>query len=348
MSQSELRIVPLNDGLESAYQDFVFAHPESMFFHSISYLRFLRQMLVADYNVLIALDADDRVQGVLSALIRYGALGKVINSLPYYGSNGGVLASNEIAARQLVNTWNVLTGAVGVVSATMVSNPMAKVDYGCATRHDICDTRIGQITNIAYSDDHGAKLMNSYHYKTRNMVRKSQKQGFTVAIENSNVDFIRTVHRENMVAIGGRAKADSFFTIFPEHFHSDTDYQIWVARSNGEPIAALLLFYYRDTVEYYMPVIKAEWRNRQPLSLLIFEAMCETSRRGFRLWNWGGTWISQDGVYLFKKRWGAWECVYTYYTRVNDERLYATSREILLQEYPDFFVIPFNCLKEVA
>ena len=31
--------------------------------------------------------------------------------------------------------------------------------------------------------------------------------------------------------------------------------------------------------------------------------MASAAKRGMTRWNWGGTWLSQDGVYRFKKGW---------------------------------------------
>ena len=95
----------------------------------------------------------------------------------------------------------------------------------------------------------------------------------------------------------------------------------------------------------YTPVIVEEHREKQPLSLLIFEAMKDASKEGYKLWNWGGTWLTQDGVYRFKSRWGTKDINYYYYTKINSERIYHCSKEELLNEYNDVFVIPFSHLK---
>ena len=49
--------------------------------------------------------------------------------------------------------------------------------------------------------------MAGYHQKTRNMVRKAQRQGFVLRRgAGQALDFLHEVHTENMAAIGGRAK----------------------------------------------------------------------------------------------------------------------------------------------
>ena len=188
--------------------------------------------------------------------------------------------------------------------------------------------------------------MQSFHCKTRNMIRKAIKSGFLVNEENENINFVEDIHRQNMRAVGGRAKAREFFSSFQKYFSGGSDFKIWVARHENIPVAALLLFYFRDTVEYYMPVTKESFRDRQPLSLLIFEAMKDASQRGLKMWNWGGTWMTQTGVHRFKKRWGTENRSYTYFVQLNNEEMTRSSREVLLEQYPDFFVLPFGHLRK--
>jgi hypothetical protein len=50
-------------------------------------------------------------------------------------------------------------------------------------------------------------------------------------------------------------------------------------------------------------------------------------------------------VYSFKKKWGASDMPYYYYTKVYDEKLLNLSKEDLLLIYPNFYVTPFSKLK---
>ncbi len=188
--------------------------------------------------------------------------------------------------------------------------------------------------------------MASFHQKTRNMVRKAEKLGVEISVENDMLDFVHEIHVQNMQAIGGIAKAKRFFTTLPMYFKSNKQFRIYVARINGEPVAAVLLFYFNKTVEYFTPVIRAEFRNTQALSGAIFRAMYDASEVGFRWWNWGGTWTTQEGVYLFKKRWGAKDLSYRYYVKIHDKSLTQRSRRQILDQYPNFYVLPFRLLEQ--
>jgi len=72
--------------------------------------------------------------------------------------------------------------------------------------------------------------------------------------------------------------------------------------------------------------------------------MCDAASEGYVWWNWGGTWLSQDGVYRFKSRWGTQDLPYRYFTIVRNSEILKASREELLTAYPGFFTVPFSAL----
>lgn len=119
---------------------------------------------------------------------------------------------------------------------------------------------------------------------------------------------------------------------------------IYIAYKDNLPISGLLVFYYNKTVEYYTPVIKEQYRSLQPLSLIIYQAMIDSSKKGYKIWNWGGTWLTQTSLYRFKKRFNAQDKIYKYYIKVNSPNIYKSSKGELTKEYPYFYTIPFNIL----
>ena len=190
------------------------------------------------------------------------------------------------------------------------------------------------------------KLLQKFHYKTRNVIRKALKHNINVVIDNSKLNLLYQLHKDNMESIGGIAKKIEIIDHIKQIYKENQDYKVYIAKYENKIVAGLLVFYFKETVEYYIPVINNEYRNLQALSLLIFEAMTEASVFGFKNWNWGGTWESQKGVYSFKKKWGTIDKNYYYLTKLNNEEIYTLDEETLLSEYSNFYVIPFkNLLK---
>jgi lipid II:glycine glycyltransferase (peptidoglycan interpeptide bridge formation enzyme) len=126
---------------------------------------------------------------------------------------------------------------------------------------------------------------------------------------------------------------------------SQDQWLILEATLEGKRIASLLLLFSNEATEYFTPAILPEFRHLQALSLLIFEGMNFAISKEILIWNWGGTWKSQKGVYDFKRKWGAEESTYNYFCAILDESILDRSREEISEAYPHFYVVPFDALE---
>lgn len=328
-----------------AYEDFLKTHKASMIYYSFKFKRFLEKQTSSESMYFVAIDDYDNIQGILPLMVKSGPFGKVLNSLPFYGSNGGILAHVEKAKDLLIDKYLEIANSGEYVSATLIENPLDKEYPYNRIKPDETDFRIGQLTNIKGEFGDLEELMIRFDSKTRNIIRKAIKSNVEVKIENDQMDFLRNTHFDNMQSIGGLAKESSFFQNVLDSFDFGKDCDIYVARINNIPIAATLVFYYGKVIEYYTPVIVREYRSYQPLSLIISTAMFNSSALGFEWWNWGGTWQSQGGVYDFKSKWGTEDREYIYHVSILKKELYNYSKHDFLKYYSGFYVLPFSSLK---
>lgn len=330
-----MQIALLTSSLETVYTRFVQNHAHTLLYYSLMYKRHLEKNIGCSSEYLLAMSGDE-VKGVLPLMRKRGKYGDVVNSLPYYGSNGGILADSAEAVNCLIEHYNTIITKSDVAAATIIENPFLPICDQYA--HDVIDTRVGQITTLAHFS-----IETSVESSAKRNLLKAYNSEITIEIE-SDFDFLYATHRSNMQAINGRAKKFSFFESIPESFVAGRDYKLYFAKKNEKNIAALLLFYFGQTVEYFTPAIVSEYRVYQPTAALIYHAIEDAKKNGYRYWNWGGTWHSQDGVYKFKRKWGAEDYLYKYYTKINNKKLLSSTPEILLEEYSDFFVVPFSML----
>jgi hypothetical protein len=332
---------------------------KGLFFHSSARINFLKQYLNAE-DLSIAACVDGRLVGYLNMLAKQGPLGKVANSSPFFGSNGGIIVDLTLPESQqidiklrLIDAYYRVERENDISLTCIITNPLYSDEdfYRQNFIPYMEDYRIGQLTPLPISEEAIFPLI---HSKTRNLVRKAQKFGFDVHTgrDKEDVDFLWNTHKENMEDIGGKAKEKDYFE--KSLFHSDYPWELWIASYKDEKAAAMLLYKYGSIIEYVTPVIKLKYRSEQPLSLLIFEAMKRAIKNGATWWNWGGTWKTQDGVYHFKNRWGAVDKNYYYFIRFSKPEACTTftnsNKETLLSYYNYFFTIPFSklCLTEIV
>ena len=287
------------------------------------------------------------ITGVLPIMVAEGRHGQVFNSLPFYGSNGGILARGPNAGEVLARWYSEQLADPGVAAATVIENPV--LADPTPLPHDVIDSRVGHITHFGSEGSTSEEwLLHAIDSSARRNLRKAQASAVEVDVENHSLADLEILHRESMAVAGGRAKSSLFFDAIPKHFRAGIDYRIYLARVGGKPAAALLLFYYGRTVEYYVPAVRPELRHLQPTAALLYRAMSDAMSDGFRHWNWGGSWPGQDTLMRFKAKWGGVAHVYRYWTKVGRTEIMSVPEQELLEEYRDFFVVPFSALNGYA
>ena len=330
----------------AAYEAFLAASPAATLYHTISYRRLIEATLACRTEYLVARE-DGRIRGCLPLAVAHGPDGDVINSLPFFGSYGAILADAPDVHARLSAAWADRIGRAEVGAATMIENPFADgslADEALATHFD---QRLCQVTRLEGLDDADAFLRRIDGSSRRN-IKKAKLSGCAVTQAPDALDFLERVHRDNMRTIGGRAKPRAFFEALPKAFRPGIDYTIYVCSADGQPVSALLVFFFARYVEYFIPVTVESARELQPMALILSEAMQQAARDGRSVWNWGGTWLTQDGVYRFKRKWGAEDRPYRYLVTVRNRDLLVRDAADLQSAYPGFFVVPFAALASVA
>lgn len=344
---TDLQIKLIDGPGDEAIEAFVYRDPRTLVYASPSYIGLVAAETQSKPYWLTAQDASG-LRGALPLLVKHGALGAVVNSLAFYGSNGGVIVHDDCQQvwLSLVRAFDAFGERIGAVASTLITNPLVADHalYEAYLPHDLRDERIGQFT-IFPEDRQTASLMALFDDPRPRNIRKAQRSGLTVSTSQSDqaIAFLHATHDQNIRSIGGLPKRLEFFKQIPERL-PPAAWNIYLAELNGERVAALLLFYGNQTVEYFTPCVVEQHRSSQALPLLIHDAMVDAMAAGYRQWNWGGTWLTQDGVYAFKKKWGTLDIRYHYFTRLRSAGLRDTTRETLLSEYPGFYVLPFSAL----
>jgi lipid II:glycine glycyltransferase (peptidoglycan interpeptide bridge formation enzyme) len=345
-----------SDELEEQYEQLLFDSPVSMFNHSLKYRRFLKSILSDSEDHYLCCIEGKKLITALPLFIRNGPYGRVINSLPFFGSHGGFVYRHEATREHcalLLKELDSLIRRHDTLSCTIIESPFeTRKDLYKHFDRNFSDNRIGQITPLPSQDTKtptDEQLFGLYHQKTRNMVRKGLKSGFEIAHDGSmeTLQALHSIHNQNIERLGGQAKQWHAFESIQKIFNYDTDYRVYTARKDGKIVSALLIFYFKNTVEYFTPAILEGYRNEQPLSALIYNAMLDAVvEKEMQFWNWGGTWLSQAGVYQFKSRWGTENYPYRYHIKVpvEPEKLKQAKMSDMLSCYTNFYTIPFDCL----
>lgn len=332
---------------EEEYPAFLKRCGTGTFFQSLPYRNVLADTLRDSEHMYLVAKSEGRIIAALPLFIQRGCKYEpVINSLPFFGSNGGFLGS-EKGWGHLKQTWLHIAKEEGCVASTLISSYRERhhENYAGMPYHHI-DSRESQVTTLPKhdTDTRDAILYNVFAKRARNAVTKAERGGLII---HSSKHFAPLYRIQQQAIEGrGRAKPYEFYSSISKHF-SDDDYMLLYAEKEGEIIAGLLTFYFGDTVEYFSPATHPDYRNEQAMSLLIYEAMKDAIARGFTKWNWGGIKRTpqKESLYMFKQSFGA-QCVnrYKYFTTIHnsESEVFQLSLEEIAAEYEWFFVYPFD------
>lgn len=327
----------------------------SLFNQSITYLELIQNCIPESHLRFVCYHNGDELISALPFFEKDGSMGKVVNSLPFYGSHGSVITTGRKSINIIDKTLAYFLRYCrdnSVLSTTLIENP---IDPNTSVYDNLCsdynDKRIGQITFFDKDIEFDSKsvheyLFSIYHQKTRNVIRKAKKYNFIVdhGVNNEIIDSLYELHSSNIIALNGKVKPRHFFTHIFSSLEYDKDYRIYYAKDEGKYISFILIFYYKNTVEYFTPAVNSEYRSTQILSLLIYNSMLESiQEKHSQIWNWGGTWINQEGVYRFKSRFGATDHMYRYHIWVDDIQYMQNEENLsqLVNEYEYFYIKPY-------
>jgi hypothetical protein len=342
----QIRTLPV--ALDPESIRFIDQHPEAMVYHSPEWMGLVAELTRAEVRYLALFDDRDACRAIAPVTLRDGMFGTIANSSPYFGSHGGILAADDASFSALANGLMQFLLERQVVAANIIEPLFAAQPDRYMRELPIAETdrRTGQVKDLAGLADDDELLGSLGGLARSNLKRRAWRTDLRLRWDGS-VDALKMLydmHRDEMASKpDGNAKTWQFFDGIQMAFAPGSGYRVYLAEHDGAVIAGLLVLLWRDFVEYITPASRAEAREHQALSALIFRAMADAIAERRRWFNFGGTWASQHGLLAFKNSWGVNNREYRYY--VLDlgglSGLRSRDRGELLKEYHGFYVYPF-------
>lgn len=339
------RCATVTDVDSADYREVFERAEDALVFHSPGYLRFLCSVLPhADFFGFVI-----RGKAAMPTYLMRNGHGAVLNALPYYGGHGDVITtpeSNDEDAREIAESLADFCKDERVDAVNVVTHPITpRFQDGGRLGLRRWDGRLGQISRLCPAvtrDEAVEATLSACNGKTRNLARKGMRGEFAIELSGRERDWAELVyhHSASLASRGGHAKTLTEFEALQRELGESC--RLYVARREGAFVGGLVVLRFRDWAEYFTPVSHPDFRSEQVVPALIVEAMADARMDGARWWNWGGTWPDQDGVRHFKNGWGAEEFPYTYIGGNFSDEMRTASAEMLVQQFPRFYVRPFQ------
>ena len=293
-----MEIEELKNVDKEKWDAFVFSSDLSSFYQLSNWKSVMEKNFGCETRYLMVSE-DHVVRGVLPLFIVKSLwFGTVISSMP-----GGICGEHEIAADLLLEKAKEIARKENA-NYLRIRDGLCRWDFGLVT--EIEHTSILKFT--ADAED----LWRSFPPKVRNQVRKANKSGLKTAMGRRFLPQFYDVFAKNMRDLGTPVLPFRFFRDIMDKFASKTT--ILVVKLEEEIIAAMLMFFFRDTVSDPFASSKREYLSLCPNNLLYWEALKYGCELGYRKFDMGRS-QKGSGTFKFKKQWGAEprELYYQYY-----------------------------------
>jgi len=315
----------------------------STFYQSSKHLKFLEQILQVNAEFIVARENNELI-GVMPIFCKKSKLGTVINSLPFFGSYGGIISKKMEVKKNILNFINEYNRKNNILASVIISNPFESSEI--YDKHYEFVDRVERIIQCVNLNNNSEKnVWEKFEQRVRRSIRKAEKNLVTIEYSEPTKEIVEdfyNYHVENISAKHGSIKPKEFFTCVKENFANSKDYDILTAKYESKPIAYLLVFYFKSHTEYYMPAYDIQNSNLQGSSLLIWESIKKSLAMNMKYYNFGGTHRIQDSVYNFKKGWGTNDFNYNYYIYSDLDRLEEIGKEDLKRNFKNFYVYNYN------
>jgi len=136
--------------------------------------------------------------------------------------------------------------------------------------------------------------------KQRAMVRKGIERGLT-STADQNVRLLHRIYSESVRNLGTPVFSRRYFEVLAEVFGSDLD--IVTIFDAGQPVAAVMNFYWRSEVIPYYGGGTARARECYGNDFMYWDVMRRAAKRGCTLFDFGRS-KAGTGAFAFKKNWG--------------------------------------------
>jgi FemAB-related protein (PEP-CTERM system-associated) len=288
--KSNLIIRELTTESQDRWDEFVERCPDATFFHKAGWKTVLERSYGHPTLFLYA-ERDGEIAGVLPlAQIKSLLFGNTLVSTPFC-VYGGVAAMDEEAATALSNAACQHAERLGVDALEL---------RNCSPSGRQWPTKELYVTFRKEIDSDPEVNLKAIPRKQRAMVRKGIKAGLASEADVGWERFYR-VYSESVRNLGTPVFPAKYFRVLREVFGSACE--VLMITHEGEDVAGVMSFYFRDEVLPYYGGSVAQARSLKANDFMYWELMRQSGERGIRVFDYGRS-KEGTGSYSFKENWG--------------------------------------------
>lgn len=298
-----MEICELKYNDEKKWDEYVLKHPESTFYHQISWKNIVQNSYGHIPYYLLAKEGD-KIKGVFPLFLMKNLIfGTKLVSVPF-APYGGAISDNSAIEDLLIGYGRKITDEISANYMELRNNVSKNLGLPCSDKYLTMILKLDKDPQLVWQRD--------FNNKIRNAAKKSLKSELEVS--DSNVEDFYELYSKNMRDLGSPSHSKEFFNNVI--LESGKLAEIISVSHRGKPVSAAILLYFKDTVISGWAASDRIYNKLNPNNLLYWTAIKQACENGYQYFDFGRS-IYDSGTYNFKKPWGVTSCKlqYAYYLK---------------------------------
>jgi len=283
----------LEENQYEAWDEFVRAHPEGTFFHLTGWKKVIEKTFGHQSFYFYVVEGPE-IRGILPLfLIKSPLFGRFLVSVAF-ATYGGLLAEDEIAAAGLLASAQRLTERLGLDYLELRN--LYRQEKGWPTK-DLYYTFRKEILPEEEAN------LKAVPRKQRRMIRVARDKYKLKSVigRYELLDTMYEIYARSVHSLGSPVYPKSLFRNLLDEF---PEANILIVYSpEGQPLAGVLSFYYKDEVLPYYGGSVREGKRLAANDFMYWELMRYACQRGYKIFDFGRS-KKGTGPFSFKKHWG--------------------------------------------
>lgn len=277
------------------WDDYVQRHDAATFCHLSGWQRVVESTWQHRQQSLFA-ERDGLIVGVLPLFQVNGWFGSMLVSTPN-AVYGGVVADDAESHLALVAAAQKLAGELRVDYLELRETGLSRL---VTAQKDFLQQSLYASFEHPITDNE-EQLIKTFPGDVRRMIRLGEKSGFSSLLGGAELlDDFYDLYSASVRRLGTPVFPKKMFGAFLREFPGSSD--ILVIRDGQQAIAAVLSFYFRETVLPYYAGSNPDYYRAGINNYLYWRLMRLSADRGFRLFDFGRS-KRGTGAYEFKRGW---------------------------------------------
>lgn len=306
-------VIPWED---PRWDGYVEGHPAGKIYHTSAWCRIVAEIGRYRPRCVIA-EHDGEIAGLLPAMeVRSWLTGRRLGSLPF-SDTCPPIADTAKVADGLVGRMADLRTELGLSSYELRGAAISRGDDSPASLDRMGFGSQSHFNNytIPLTTDTDAVRRTFSRKAVRQTINKSIKLGVTVtkADPRRHLDAFYSLYVLNRKQHGIPPQPVELFSSIFERLRQSADPALYIADSEGRPVAALIVIRHKGTCYAKYEGVDLNARRVLPVYPLFWKTIEDAALAGDHTYDFGRTAADNAGLNGFKSRWGTTQTVLTYY-----------------------------------